>query len=278
MSDISAPKQNLGLVAKIKWKAERLLTSHPYSYYYTKKVVERIPWFLRHDGDFYGIPVFLKDDPKALVLDVGANDGISARSIRKLLPKAKIVSFEINPLHQNSLSRIAKKDPNFDYHIKGLGDEKTAGYLYTPIYRGIPIHSAASVLPNGLRESLSTTFPSKIVNQIEVRPSPVEIDKLDTFNLNPKFIKIDAEGFEIPILRGARATIERSRPVILAEIWNLQSKDLSDFLKPLNYRIWYFKGNKDAEKRNQNSDEKNGFLVPHEIAVNSNHFWCKDSQ
>lgn len=43
------------------------------------------------------------------------------------------------------------------------------------------------------------------------------MNTLDSFGLKPSFIKIDVEGYEVPVLHGARETIIRSRPVIMFE-------------------------------------------------------------
>lgn len=42
--------------------------------------------------------------------------------------------------------------------------------------------------------------------------------RLDTLNLSPQFIKIDVEGAEMLVLKGAKDTIERSRPTVILEI------------------------------------------------------------
>ena len=40
---------------------------------------------------------------------------------------------------------------------------------------------------------------------------------LDSLNLNPDFLKIDAEGMDLKVLKGAEETLKRSKPVIMIE-------------------------------------------------------------
>lgn len=45
----------------------------------------------------------------------------------------------------------------------------------------------------------------------------VPLKTLDSFNLQPDLIKIDTEGFEVQVLRGAERTIVTCRPVVVVE-------------------------------------------------------------
>ncbi len=63
------------------------------------------------------------------------------------------------------------------------------------------------------------------------------IDCIDDSNLEPDYIKIDVEGYELNVLKGAERTIKQSKPVIclekngLAESrYNLLEKEIDSFL------------------------------------------------
>ena len=60
--------------------------------------------------------------------------------------------------------------------------------------------------------------------------------KLDEMKLKKKisFIKIDCEGFELQVLKGAKYTIKKNKPVILVEHSNLNT--ISSFLVSLGYK------------------------------------------
>jgi FkbM family methyltransferase len=46
----------------------------------------------------------------------------------------------------------------------------------------------------------------------------VRVATLDEFSLDPDLLKIDVEGFELPVLQGAVATLRRRRPNIVLEL------------------------------------------------------------
>ena len=64
----------------------------------------------------------------------------------------------------------------------------------------------------------ASIHPKKTFNNF--RNIPVQVDKLDNIKLgnNIKFIKIDVEGHEIEVLKGAEKTIKDNLPVLLIEI------------------------------------------------------------
>ncbi|RYF66067.1 MAG: FkbM family methyltransferase [Comamonadaceae bacterium] len=74
---------------------------------------------------------------------------------------------------------------------------------------------------------------------------PVRMESVDTLAL-PRidFLKADIEGYEPELLKGARQTIERDRPVAFIESVNHYTGDLTGFLKdyflPLGYQCWHY--------------------------------------
>lgn len=71
----------------------------------------------------------------------------------------------------------------------------------------------------------------------------VPVETLDSFHLQPGLIKIDAEGYEVRVLRGAKATIAKHRPVIIAEVnhghlarFEYTPQDLFGFLGAYGYK------------------------------------------
>lgn len=69
---------------------------------------------------------------------------------------------------------------------------------------------------------------------------PVETVTVDSLNLpGCNFFKIDVEGMELKVLRGAEKTIKKYRPIIYTEADRSdKNKELFEYIKSLGYRIY----------------------------------------
>lgn len=76
------------------------------------------------------------------------------------------------------------------------------------------------------------------LGRLEPGIGKLETRTLDSYGLTDVcLIKIDVEGMEPHVLRGARATIARCRPVITAEAWDSDyHQAIANILEPLGYR------------------------------------------
>jgi len=54
-------------------------------------------------------------------------------------------------------------------------------------------------------------------DKLKIEKITIDIKTLDSFNLQPDFIKIDVEGFEYQVLLGSATTINTHRPILLIE-------------------------------------------------------------
>jgi FkbM family methyltransferase len=140
-----------------------------------------------------------------LFIDVGANRGEFIYIAKKVLSPSKIWAFE-------PLSYFAKKlkalFPEITVFNLGLSDIETPTTLYVPINNGIPDDSLSSVnKPNG-------DFNSYKINCVTL-DSIIEKNHVTDEKI---ILKIDVEGHELKVLKGAEKTINNLVLVMLIEI------------------------------------------------------------
>jgi FkbM family methyltransferase len=65
----------------------------------------------------------------------------------------------------------------------------------------------------------------------------IEIRTLDSFNLNPHFIKMDVEGYELKTLQGAIQTLKQHHPILLFESFARYQQNVFSLLESIGYEI-----------------------------------------
>jgi FkbM family methyltransferase len=204
------------MVRSLKYRLAKLATRHPYGWFIGWHTVAHLPFLLPHDKSYYAFR-HLAGAGDRLFLDVGANSGASALGFRRLIPHYRILSIEANRYHEPALRKLKHKLVNFDYLIIGAGHERTKLTLYTPMYKGVCLHTGASLNIDYGSAAYMQHFPPRVVKNITWKEEVVDVIPLDELRLEPHIIKIDAEGFDFEVLLGLRQTIAAHRPHILVE-------------------------------------------------------------
>lgn len=165
-----------------------------------------------------------RPDPGEVFIDVGAHRGQSVDAIRLYQPDALIHAFEPNVHLATGLATLFDDDPALAVYACGLGDKDEARRLYVPVYRGFVYDGLASFDPDQSRTWLSDeTVAGFNPDRFEMMAGEARTFTLDMLDLQPGFIKIDAPGWFASVVRGAKDTLERCRPLIL-----MQTNELAD--------------------------------------------------
>lgn len=144
------------------------------------------------------------------VMDVGANIGLLSLNILSAWPEAKIYAFEPGPLQRGVLERIKKFN-----HIPGLTIYATA----LADYEGVAAFSSHGDVDASGLDGLQDTKLGGPTRRLEVAVSTA--DKWWRANNCPTIhlIKVDVEGAELLVLRGAAELIRTCKPMLFIEIW-----------------------------------------------------------
>lgn len=194
-----------------------------------------------HDRDLLALRNLLPN-PQPLIVDVGANCGQTVLSVKRLVPDARLISFEPNPYSVAMLRRLQRRFPDLRVEAVGLGDRDDEADFHVPFYNG----KAMSGLASFEHDSAATWLNRNTVlgfrpELLEIRVEKAAVRRLDDYDLDPDLIKIDVQGLEAAVVRGGMATIERTRPVIIIE--NPSALLLSE-LCSLDYRALEFHRNR----------------------------------
>ncbi len=195
-----------------------------------------------------------------LVVDVGANLGQTIDAIRMCGWDCDIVSFEPIPHLYRRLQSTYRDSPRLTLHNQALGEARATQAFFIPRYRHLVFEGLASLdREKALHWLNHETLAGFDARQLDVQQIEVDVATLDDYGLDPFLIKLDVQGEELAVLKGARRTIERSRPIFLIETPNLQQEVA--FLKQFNYELFAFDGR--AFKRGK-LGPLNSFMLPRE--------------
>jgi FkbM family methyltransferase len=153
-----------------------------------------------------------------VAIDIGANVGL--HSIRLASTFKKVYSFEPSKINFECLQENLKKYNNIEMFNLGLGDRISNEILSWP--KDSDACGSFSIID--FKEGNG-------INSEEINCVP-----LDSFDMQPDFIKIDTQGFESYILEGSLQTL-KNKPVLLVESETEQRYiDIEKILKPLGYK------------------------------------------
>ncbi|HVE80287.1 MAG TPA: FkbM family methyltransferase [Gemmatimonadaceae bacterium] len=163
--------------------------------------------------------------PGAVCIDIGANTGVYTYALARA--GATVHAFEPQPGCAAAIRAFGSR--RIVVHELALSDTPGALVLYVPLKPAGPETGEASLAP--------PTGPYATLD--------VEVARLDDLGVGPvSFVKIDVEGHEDRVIRGARETLRRDRPLIVCEIEQRhRSTPIRECLESfcgLGYRGYFF--------------------------------------
>jgi FkbM family methyltransferase len=171
----------------------------------------------------------LKQMPIRSIIDVGANTGQFARDMRHFFPKATIYCFE--PL-TDPFRKLAKWSATQGGYVRAfnLALGESSGEI--PMFWHIDHTPSSSLLAS--TDLNATYYPCTRAQ----RSCSVRIARLDDVMAEAKhplaqdmLLKLDVQGYEDRVLRGATETLRSASAVVLEVCLDPLYKDQSDFLR-----------------------------------------------
>jgi FkbM family methyltransferase len=252
--------RRLSLVPVVRaLKVEQAIRRNVYAYELFRTYVGRLKFVLPLELDFHAFRVL--EPTGGLFLDLGANDGISARSFRLFNKTTPVLSIEPNPCHERALKRAKASLELFDYRLTAVGERRGEMVLHTPVFRGIALTAYAAMDRAEAQRRAHRDMP-RSVNRLKFIEALVPVIPVDELMLTPDFVKIDVEGFEVEALRGMVTTIERCKPVFMIEYYPGNTAGIADILRPFGYRAYVFNRHASAFRAYEGGDAENLFHLP----------------
>lgn len=177
---------------------------------------------------------FLRGLPQGgLLLDIGANLGVTVAFARRKRPDLRVVAFEPIPANvtaARNLWRILGVN-GVEFKPIALGDSAGTVEMVMPILRGLPTPGQTYV------KSGEWNYSSVLGdNGIQFTASVATIDSLQLPQVHG--IKLDVENFELHVLSGARELLERHHPIIYCELWDTPNRSkVMELLGGYGYKV-----------------------------------------
>ena len=177
-----------------------------------------------------------------VVIDVGAHFGFFTLLMSELVgTKGQVHSFEPIPSTFKILRKNSEYFENIQINKKAIWSFNDQIYLND--------YGLSDSAFNSYREPRGAELFNKKVNKVKV--DAINLDEyVKSSNINPKFIKIDAESTEYEVLLGMKFILQNIKPIICLEIGDLgvvgarKSKDVIKYILKYGYEVFEFNSKK----------------------------------
>ena len=161
-----------------------------------------------------------------VIFDIGANDGRTVATLMNLLPAPRIFAFEPVAATFDILRRQTARWPNVVAHPFAMGAQ--AGRAEIHLHDLSVMNSFVTAPGQGGR-----------TESVEIRTVDGVMDDLGIDRIH--FLKVDTEGFELDVLRGASAALAAGRIGIVQLEFHLDEAEglqrLHDAIAPHGYEL-----------------------------------------
>jgi len=159
-----------------------------------------------------------------IVLDIGSYTGIYTLIAAKSNKNVETISFEPNPVMFQTLEKNCKLNRLKNAKLEKLALDSAAGLDYLHLNHDV-YTSAASILQENLNGK-----------KYEIQKTTLD-NYFDDNNIKSvDLIKIDVEGLELRILKGAKRVLIKHSPILLMEALTTESlESQKSFMRTLNY-------------------------------------------
>jgi FkbM family methyltransferase len=179
-------------------------------------------------------------EPSALVLDIGANIGAHTLTLaRRVGPQGRVIAFEPTNYAFRKLRRNLDLNPTLAQRVETLhcfltGDDRAS--VPGAIYSSWPLASEAELHPKHLGREMQTD---------EARAQSLDSVLSEHAGRRVQLVKLDVDGYECDVLRGASAMLRDTRPVFVMELapYSLEERgasleELLSYFIPNGYRFY----------------------------------------
>ena len=182
----------------------------------------------------------LEKESEPVLLDVGANLGLITLAIKHRVPKTRVYAFEPGPVQSALLRKTIRNN--------GLGDTVSVIEAAASDAEGI-ISFFTHAGGDEAKDGIENTGRGAPAHRIEVRATTLDLWAQSLPLTSVSVIKIDTEGAELLVLRGARGLLKRFRPYVYFELdlRNLKAyphtaEDIMDFFLDAQYSVMTLDG------------------------------------
>lgn len=165
----------------------------------------------------------------ATIVDVGSNVGHYVLSMAAALPSSEIFAFEPHPGHYKRLRKNIRLN-GFQDRITtfnhGVSDEQDELTFYKSSSKG----------RSSFHEVRAESGGASIEGHEQVNVTKLD-DMIESVSIVPDAIKIDTEGHEYWVLRGAERTLAEHSPLIYFEIHGKKETEIREYLTQLGYTL-----------------------------------------